>query len=381
MRFRAAVLTLAAVFSPLLLAAQQQPVAPAVDFSGIIFGNFQFRTDSAAKAQTGGKSPNKFELDRIYLTFRMPAGDRNSIRVTTDIFQNTTAGYYAGWVVRVKYGYLQRELSKSLFGVQGLTATARVGMLHNVVIDHEEVFWPRYLGTVGQERNGFFSSSDMGAAGLVTLPNKRGEVYITVVNGNGYTAAETDRFKDFAARVSLTPFANGAGLVKSLAISPWYYKGASASSFILGGAGQVGRVSEGLQKDRRGLFVGLKDRRITASADFSQRVEGVESGTNTAASPRVVTDRTSQLASVFGMVRPMEWVSKDKPSRWSVLARMDRFKIDNALDPGTRFTVVGLNWDVNARSNLVLNLQSLKPTGNGTTIPSKIIFVHWKAEY
>src|SRR5256885_2245533 len=83
-------------------------------------------------------------------------------------------------------------------------APQRFGIVHTVVIDHEEGFWPRYLSQTDVERSGgFFSSSDVGVAGLVTLPNKMGEIYATITNGTGYGAAETDRFKDFAARVSL----------------------------------------------------------------------------------------------------------------------------------------------------------------------------------
>jgi len=383
MRLRAtAVFALTILAGPLPLLAQATPTtAPTIDFSGILFGNYQYRTDSAAKAQTGGKSPNKFEMDRIYLTFKMPAGDKTSIRVTTDIFQNTGAGYYSGWAVRIKYGYLQRELSKNLFGVSGLMAVARVGSLHTVVIDQMETFWPRWLGTVGTERNGFFSSADIGAASLVTLPKKRGEVYVTVSNGPGYAAAETDRFKDVAIRVTLTPFANEKGLVKGLAVTPWYYKGSSASAFMLGGAGQVGQVSEGLQKDRRGLLVGLKDRRATASLEFSQRVEGVESGLNTVASPRVVTDRTGSLKSVFASVRPMEWINSGKQSPFGVLGRVETFKLDNAAKPGTQFSVMGAYWDFTAKSSLTVDLQQLRVLGGSTTIPAKTFFVHWKTDF
>ncbi|HEX7937811.1 MAG TPA: hypothetical protein VF483_02400 [Gemmatimonadaceae bacterium] len=379
----AAAAGLAAVFCSAPLAAQQAaaPTAPAIDFSGVLFGNYQFRTDSAAKAQTGGKSPNKFDVGRVYLTFRMPAGDKTSIRVTTDIFQQSPSAYYAGWTVRLKYGYINRELTKNLFGVEGLTANARVGMLHTVVVDHMENYWPRSLGTVGTETNGFFASSDVGAALATTLPNKRGEVYVTIVNGPNYSSGETDRFKDVAARVTLTPLANGTSLFKSLAISPWYSKGASASAFVLGGAGQVGPVSEGVQKDRRGLFVGLKDRRLTGGLDWAQRVEGLESGANTAGSPRVVTTRTSDLKSLFAQVRPMEWMDMDKPSPWGIVGRLDSFKIDNSKSASAQFIVLGAFWDVSAKTTFTLDLQQLSPKSGSTTVPAKTIFVHWNANF
>ena len=93
---------IAIAIAPSLGLAQATPpvvVTPAFDFSGVIFGSYSLKTDSASKANLGGKAPNLFGLDRAYLTFRMPAGDNGAIRITTDIFQNTNPAqnaYYAG---------------------------------------------------------------------------------------------------------------------------------------------------------------------------------------------------------------------------------------------------------------------------------------------
>src|SRR5215203_5894850 len=87
-------------------APKSAPAAtPAIDFSGILFGNYQYRGDAGPS-----KSQNRFDVERAYLTFRMAAGKRTSIRITTDLFQQATAGndaYYRGWVIRAKYAYLQ----------------------------------------------------------------------------------------------------------------------------------------------------------------------------------------------------------------------------------------------------------------------------------
>ncbi len=85
-------------------------VSVPVDFSGVLYANFQYRGDAGA-----AKSTNKFDVERAYLTFRMPAGDRASIRVTADVFQQTTTpndAFYRGWVIRAKYAYLQYDLIK-----------------------------------------------------------------------------------------------------------------------------------------------------------------------------------------------------------------------------------------------------------------------------
>src|SRR5262249_43414634 len=147
---------------------------------------------------------------------------------------NAASGaYYGGWVVRLKYGYLQYTGLRDHFGT-GSNLTGRIGMLHTVVIDHQEGFWPRYFGQVALERNGFMSSADVGAAGIMTFGNKMGEFYADVVNGGGYTAVERDRFKDFQARLSLTPLGNSkdmSPIMKSFVISPWYSKGWNPSTF------------------------------------------------------------------------------------------------------------------------------------------------------
>ena len=205
-----------------------------------MFGNWQVKTDSASKANLGGKSPNIFDLGRAYLTFRMPAGDNGAIRVTTDIFQNTNPAqnaYYQGWVVRLKYGYLQYTGARNSMG-PGSNLIGRLGMLHTVTIDYEELYWPRYLQQVGLEKNGFFSSSDVGIAGLATLGNRWGEIYGLIDNGSGYTSYDnpgttgqpvtSNRFKDLGLRVSLTPFANDPSknhYIRYLSISPWGYLG------------------------------------------------------------------------------------------------------------------------------------------------------------
>ena len=379
MRPRAVSRALLLLFAPATLLSQNQ--APSLDFSGVLFGNFQYRTDVAARATTGGEPSSKFDIGRAYLNFRMPAGDKGSIRITTDVYQQTgaAAAYYAGWAIRLKYGYFNYELTKNLAGIEGLAAAARLGMLQTVIIEHAETFWPRWMGNSPVETHGFFSSADVGVSGLFTLPNRWGEAYTTIVNGNGYGSIETDRFKDFAGRFSLTPFGRDSGFLRTLAITPWYSKGWSASGFVNGGAGQVGPVSEGLQKDRRGVFLGIRDRRVTGGVDFAQRLEGVESGLNTVAVPRAVRDRTSRLLSAFAFVRPLEIVNSSKRSRLSVWGRYDEFDLDDLSTNSAmnQLSWGGIMWDVNQRAILSLDFQEMKAKGGSGTTPLNSLFLHW----
>lgn len=374
-----------------VLSAQGAAAAP-VDFSGVIYPQFRYATDDATKNANGGRAANRFDIERVYLTFRMPAGDDGSVRVTTDVFNNSgsCAGCYQGWSVRLKYAYFQYNFLHDINGQRGFNATARFGMLHTALIDHEEGFWPRWISQVAVERNGFFSSSDVGVAGILTLPKQWGEVYATVANGGGYGATETDPYKDVSARVSLTPWGAGDGLLKTFTISPWLYAGKTASKFIASNGAAGTDAANGLTRNRDGVFVGLKDRRLTLGAEWAERTETVETGTTLAT--RGTYDNTGTLTSAFVLARPAELFPDDhrrQHSPWGILARMDDFKpYDNATAAGAQTTsaanrllIYGLWWDLNQKASFSLDFQHLQPRSGSTTPESKILFLHGQVNF
>lgn len=350
-------------------------VTPSLDFSGVVFGNYSIETDSAAKAANGGSSVNKFDIERAYLTFRMPAGDRAMVRVTTDIKQGQGAsGAYNGWFVRLKYAYLEYDVVKKR--ANGASAFARLGMMTTPVIDHIEGFWPRYLSKTAVERAGFFSSSDLGVGAGVTFPNKLGEVYATLVNGNGYENPETNRFKDFAARVSLTPLGAHGGLLHTLTISPWVYLGRNASKFA---ADTANPVSAGLERNRYGVFAGLKDPRLTLGAEWARRVDQSESG----ATPldRVVTSTTGRLLSGFAVVRPFLWGSAGgathAPSVGAVV-RYDDFRPNTGASGATGTLIAGVFWEPTKKTAISLDFQDQKPKNGLSGTEQKFWYAHWQ---
>ncbi|MGI8400591.1 MAG: hypothetical protein ACR2NS_03160 [Gemmatimonadaceae bacterium] len=383
--------------APLMLAAQQPadttkpappPSAPAtaapapatvsipVDFSGVLYANFQYRGDKGTQ-----KSQNKFDLERAYLTFRMPAGDRASIRITADVFQQTGApndAFYKGWVVRAKYAYLQYDYLKSA----SWNATARAGLIHNVVIDHVEGFWSRWISQTAVERAGFFSSADAGVGTLVALPNKFGEFYATVVNGTGYTSRETDRFKDYAARLSLTPFSASTNeIVKTFALTGWTYIGAVGSVFAAGGAGQLGPVGSSLPRKRAGVFVGVRDPRLTLGAEWATRKDAKETGANTLVAPIVEVDSTGRLLSGFATIKPFQLLSAGSTLPVGLVARFDRFKPNTANDSYVNTIIGGLTWDLNKKTALSLDYQELTPHSGAISATTKTYFLHLVANF
>jgi len=351
-------LALTVLVLPAVIPAQSGP-ASRLDFSGLLFGAFSVRTNPEAQGA------NRFDLERVYMNFRMPVADRWSIRVTPDISPQQSG---VGYVIRTKYAYLQYDRLANTVGYSGFV---RAGVLQTVAIEHQETFWPRWMGTVGTERFGYFSSADVGVAGQVNFPKKRGEFYAVMTNGNGYANPETDRFKSYAARLTLTPFAAGThGLMTTFTVSPWLDLNSAASKFVAGGAGQVGAVGEALTKHRYGVWAGIKDPRLVLAAGWSQRTDGTESGANTGASPRKVADVTGRLVSGLVVIRPMQLADSASKSPLSILLRYDAVTPNTDISPSAHLFEGSLIFDLvkSKRSQLALDYQETLGTVPAATI-------------
>ena len=353
----------------------RRAAAPSLDFSGTIFANYQYRGERAAQ------SANKFDVERAYLTFRMPAGDRASVRITTDLYQQTTAGsdsYYRGWSLRAKYAYLQYDYLKGA----AWRASARIGLLHTVVIEHDETFWPRWIANSPTERAGFFSSADAGMANTVTLPRGKGEIYSTVTNGPGYTSRETDRFKDVATRVTVRPWAGIASSpLRGVALSAWGYKGALASRFANGGTGQVGTVGDALRRDRWGVHAGSATPRLTVAAQYGSRIDEGEAGLNTPSSPREVTDSTGTVVSAYAIARPFNSRGPSRPHPLSLLLRYDRVTTNTRTDDAYDFVIGGAIWDLSSRLSVALDYQEATSREGSPVAPTRTWFAHFVARF
>jgi hypothetical protein len=351
------------------------PAAPTLNFSGVLFGNFQYRTDRANRAI------NKFDVERAYLNFRMPVGERTNIRITTDIYQQQATpadAYYRGWAIRAKYAFVQHDFFKG----QDASAFARLGLLNTVVIEHIESYWPRWMAQSSVERAGYFSSADMGFSTQLNLPRKFGELLGVVTNGPGYTSRELDRFKDYAARLSVTPLSSAKSpLIRSFVVSAWGYKGALASRFVAGGPGQVGPVNESLKRDRYGVFTAVRDARVTLALDVSRRTDESENGNNTAAVPRAVVDSTGSVTSAFAIVRPFQFRNEKSTVPFSALLRWDKVKPNADSDPTYSLMIAGLLWDLSKRTTMALDYQVQIPK-DGLSVPeSRTMFVHFVASF
>ncbi|MEO7217997.1 MAG: hypothetical protein ABI026_07370 [Gemmatimonadaceae bacterium] len=350
-----------------------------IDFSGVVFGNYQYQGGAGAS-----KDQNKFDVERAYLTFKMPAGDRASIRVTSDLYQQTSSGndaYYKGWVLRAKYAYLQYDFLKAHKRADW-GFTSRIGLIHTMWIDQEENFWPRWLSQTPVERAGFFSSADAGVTGIVSLPNKLGEAYLAVTNGSGYASRETDRFKDYQARLTITPMtSSNLSYLRTLAIDGWVYRGGLASKFVNGGADQIGPIGSGLARNRYGAFVGIRDPRLVLGVEYAQRRDGMDTGANTVASPAGISDSTGRLVAGYIVAKPFKIADATSTIPLGVVLRYDQVTPNTSASPTINTFIGGLNWDLNSRTSVSLDYQEATPANGARLTPTKTYYLHWVANF
>ncbi|HUF64704.1 MAG TPA: hypothetical protein VMM17_01895 [Gemmatimonadaceae bacterium] len=340
---------------------------PRVSVSGIIFANYQYRIHPA-----GGD--NRFDLDRAYLTASGPLGNRVSFRVTTDVFQQQRDTVNRSWQVRAKYAYGQYDYSRSA----AWPAWVRLGILQTVFIEHDESYWPRWLSSSPTDRQGFFSSADAGVSTLIGLPGRRGEIYGTITNGPGFGSREIDRFKDYAARLSLTPFAaQRENPLRTLVFTAWGYKGAVASRFVNGGAEQQGPVGESLRRDRWGVFTAVAHPRVTASVQYAIRTDEGEAGSNTLSDPRIVIDSSGSLTAAYLLVRPFSGMA----GRLSLVARLDRVNLNRETGRHHDLVIAGLIWTLSSRAAVALDFQGNYPRAGSATAPLRTVFLHTVARF
>jgi hypothetical protein len=208
-----------------------------------------------------------------------------------------------------------------------------------------------------------------------------GELYATITNGPGYTSREIDRFKDYATRITVTPWASQPkSILQSLALSGWVYKGATASRFASSGTGQTGPLGYALDRNRWGLHAGLLNPRLTLGAEYASRQEEGELGNNTQASPATVIDSTGTLASAYAVLRPFASRTAH-PHPLGLVARYDRVNVDTDNDARYDVIIAGLIWDLSSKASFSIDYQDNKPVSGDPIARSYTWFAHFVARF
>ena len=152
-----------------------------------------------------------------------------------------------------------------------------------------------------------------------------------------------------------------------------------------------------MPRDRWGIFAGLKERRLTAGAEFAQKTDGSESGANTAASPRAERDSTGRVIDGFVIVRPVELFDASKKSGLTLIGRFDHFTPNTSTSganyagttPAYNYWVLGVGYDLTTRMTFTFDWQAQSPTNfppaTGTNVRGtprqSTIFLHWQATF
>lgn len=194
-------------------AAQVTPAAghtppddtPAIKIGVTIFADYTINQKPKIKDADGNDvTLSAFQVGRSYINVTGNISHSIAFRVTPDIARETGVGssLNGSYTFRLKYAYAQWNLDDYI--AKG--SFARFGMQPNPYFDmFENVYRYRFQGTVFAEREGFFSSADVGAAFRYNLPQNYGDVQTGFFNGENYNKAEVNNQKAFMFRGTLRP--------------------------------------------------------------------------------------------------------------------------------------------------------------------------------
>jgi hypothetical protein len=188
------------------------PTGPSIKVGTTLFANYSYTFAPKTADATGHEvSPSSFDITRAYLTITGDITPRVSFRLTSDVVRETGSGgsLDGSLVLRLKYAYMQLTMTPWL----GPHTWVRFG-LQNTPITYaiDQIYRYRFQGSPVPERDAGLSSSDAGASLHLDLPGGHGDVHAAVLNGEGYTHAETNNQKAIQVRTSYKPVTSESSL-------------------------------------------------------------------------------------------------------------------------------------------------------------------------
>lgn len=218
-----------------------QDFKPEVKIGATVFTGFQFNADNSdfiSKLDTTSLNPdaafgynpvknqfetskNSFYIERAYINIKASLTPQISARVTPDIFSFTDGAGATQYSLQLKYaffdytpisldngtalmfevGILPNQWSSGMDRAYGYRGVAKS------LTDYQYTISATRSGnTVKRTTSSYFSSADLGLTTKFTFPNKYADLYLSLLNGNGYKNEGLDnRFKDFMATTFIYP--------------------------------------------------------------------------------------------------------------------------------------------------------------------------------
>jgi hypothetical protein len=209
---------------------------PKVNVGGTIFADYTYQADPLTKDSDGNNvHTSGFNLTRAYINVTGSISHWASFRITPDVVRvgpvsvggaNVNVPGLTGTLTyRLKYAYGQINLD-GFEGTHGPWLTQgdwiRLGMQQTPIVDYEEqIYRYRFQGTIFVDREGFLTSSDLGASIHWVIPGNFGDFHGGVYNGEGYTAPEANDQKAYQIRGTLRP-APMIPILKGLRLTGFY---------------------------------------------------------------------------------------------------------------------------------------------------------------
>ena len=194
-------------------AAQVTPAAgytppddtPTIKVGMTLFTDFTYQSAPKVTDADGNTvSPSSFNVGRAYINVTGNISHLLGFRITPDIVRESGAGssVNGSLTFRLKYAYAQVNLDDWM--PKG--SWARLGMQQTPWVDFEEnLYRYRFQGTVFLDREGFLSSSDVGASFHTNFARNYGDVHAGFYNGETYARPEVSDQKAFMIRGTFRP--------------------------------------------------------------------------------------------------------------------------------------------------------------------------------
>lgn len=206
----AAIRTAAAQTTPAAVKAPPDDT-PSVRLGATLFLDYTVTTEPEIPDDDGNSvTANAFNVGRAYLNVTGQINHLIAFRVTPDIVRETGVGSSSNGSLtyRLKYAYGQFNMDDWM--TRG--SWARFGMQPTAFFEFmESIYRYRFQGTIFEERDGFLSSSDVGATFHYNFDGNYGDVHGGFYNGENYNRAEANDQKALMIR----------GTVRPLPQNPW----------------------------------------------------------------------------------------------------------------------------------------------------------------
>jgi hypothetical protein len=184
---------------------------PHVNVGGTIFADYTYQQEPTTAGSDGSPvHPNGFNITRAYINVTGQINHLIAFRITPDVVR---VGAIAGVNVpgltntltyRLKYAFGQFNFTD--FTTKG--SWMRLGLQQTPYVDYEEgIYRYRFQGPIFVDREGYLTSSDLGASVHWNIPGNFGDIHVGAYNGEGYSNQVQDRDSQmsFQIRGTLRP--------------------------------------------------------------------------------------------------------------------------------------------------------------------------------